>query len=95
MAASSPDCLRHENTHPADLRALQLLCECLATATALEDVMMEDGPLIDAGNGGKTAHPGIKLLESSRKQAHLLMQDFALVPRYRGSVDRAKEYAGG
>ena len=78
---------------PGDLRALQLLCECLATATALEDVILQDGPLIDSGSGGKKAHPAIKLLESSRKQAHWLLRDFGLTPRYRGSVDAASEYS--
>ena len=70
-------------TTPADLRALELLCDVLATTKELEAVIAEEGALIDAGSGGKKAHPALRILESARKQAHVLLRDFGLTPSSR------------
>ena len=75
-------------TH-ADLRALELLAECLATETKLRAVLDHDGLTIPGADGNAKAHPGAKLLESTRNQCHRLLCDFGLIPRGRVTVKPA------
>jgi len=70
----------------ADLRAIELLCEVLASERQLRDTLAREGLTIDGANDNAKAHPGAKLLESTRNQAHRLLSDFGMIPRGRVSV---------
>ena len=70
----------------ADLRALGLLCECLATESELSALLRAEGVTIEGGSGRK-AHPAVKLLESTRNQAARMLESFGLTPRGRQGVD--------
>ena len=67
----------------ADLRALGLLAEALATEMALRGMIAADGATIAAGSGGRKGHPALAALAQVRQQAHKLMFDFGLIPRGR------------
>lgn len=67
----------------ADLRALGLLAEALATEAALRGTIAADGATIAAGSGGRKGHPALAALAQVRQQAHKLMFDFGLIPRGR------------
>ena len=71
----------------ADLRALALLAECLATESELRDTLEREGLTIAGAGGNRKAHPGAKLLETTRGQAMRLLADFGLTPRGRMGVD--------
>ena len=73
----------------ADLRTLALLCETLATATALEDTIRREGFTIAAATGGHKAHPALKALETTRNAAHRMLSDFGLSPKARKFVQKA------
>jgi P27 family predicted phage terminase small subunit len=73
----------------ADLRALELLCECLATERQLRATLASEGFTIDGANDNLKAHPATKLLESTRNQCHRLLADFGLTPRGRLAVKAA------
>ncbi len=73
----------------ADLRTLELLCETLATATALEDIIRKEGFTIAAATGGHKAHPALKALETTRNAAHRMLSDFDLSPKARKYVQKA------
>ena len=73
----------------ADLRTLELCCETLATATALEETIHAEGFTIEAATGGKKAHPALKALETTRNAAHRMLSDFGLSPKSRKYVERA------
>ena len=75
-------------TH-ADLRALELLSECLATESKLRAVLDRDGLTIPGADGNLKTHPASKLLESTRNQCHRLLSDFGLIPRGRVTVKAA------
>jgi P27 family predicted phage terminase small subunit len=70
-----------------DLRALELLCECLSTERELREVLRREGLTIPGADGNQKTHPAAKLLETSRSQAHRLLADFGLTPRGRQGVD--------
>ena len=70
----------------ADMRALALLCEALATESALRAVIQQEGTTIEAGSGGRKAHPALAALAQSRHQAHQLLANFGLIPRSRVSM---------
>ncbi len=72
-------------TH-ADVRAIELLCECLSTERQLRETLSRDGLTISGADGNQKAHPGAKLLESTRNQAHRMLADFGLIPRGRLTV---------
>lgn len=73
----------------ADLRALALLCESLATESALRAVIDQEGTTIAAGSGGRKSHPALAALAQCRSQAHKLLSDFGLIPRGRISLPAA------
>ncbi|MBE9549787.1 MAG: phage terminase small subunit P27 family [Proteobacteria bacterium] len=74
----------------ADLRTLELLCETLATATALENTIRAEGFTIQAASGtGQKSHPALKALETTRNAATRMLADFGLSPRSRAHVDKA------
>jgi P27 family predicted phage terminase small subunit len=75
----------------ADLRTLELLCETLSTATALEETIRIEGFTIAAATGGHKAHPALKALETTRNAACRMLSDFGLNPRARKFVERAPE----
>lgn len=75
----------------ADLRAFEMLCETLASATELQEIIRADGLLIPCANGGKKPHPAQRSLETARTQAHKLMVEFGLTPKARNYVKRAPE----
>jgi len=70
-----------------DLRAFELLCECLSTERELRAVLRREGLTIPGADGNQKTHPAAKLLETSRSQAHRLLADFGLTPRGRQAVD--------
>jgi P27 family predicted phage terminase small subunit len=71
----------------ADVRALELCCEALASEKALREVLEVEGLLVQGGSGGMKAHPALKALETTRSQAHRLLSDFGLTPRGRQHID--------
>jgi P27 family predicted phage terminase small subunit len=71
----------------ADMRALELLAEVLATESELREVLKKEGLTIVGSEGGSKAHPGCKLLESTRNQAARLLCEFGLTPKGRQGVD--------
>ena len=71
----------------ADLRALALLAECLATESELRAVLQREGMTIAGAGNNRKAHPAAKLLETTRGQAMRLLADFGLTPRGRMGVD--------
>ena len=73
----------------ADLRTLELCCETLATATALEETIRAEGFTIAAATGGHNAHPALKALETTRNAAHRMLSDFGLSPKSRKYVSKA------
>lgn len=75
----------------ADLRALRLLCELLASVAELEAVIRREGHTIEAAGGGRKGHPAAQALGTARTQAHRLLADFGLTPRARAAVDRAPD----
>jgi P27 family predicted phage terminase small subunit len=75
----------------ADLRALGLLVEALATETALRGMIAVDGATIAAGSGGRKGHPALAALAQVRQQAHKLMFDFGLIPRGRITLPPAQK----
>ncbi len=77
----------------ADLRALELLCELLASVGELEEVIRREGHTIEAASGGRKGHPAAQALATARTQAHRLLADFGLTPRARASVDQAPDVA--
>jgi P27 family predicted phage terminase small subunit len=72
---------------PADLRALGLLAECLATECELRETLRTEGTTIAGADGNRKAHPALRLLESTRNQAVRLLAEFGLTPRGRQGVD--------
>src|SRR6202171_232631 len=71
----------------ADLRALELLCEILATESELRVLLKTDGMTIAGAGNNSKSHPACKLLESTRNQAARMLGDFGLTPRGRQGVD--------
>jgi P27 family predicted phage terminase small subunit len=77
---------------PADLRALEMLCETLGTAQQAQAVIATGGLTIGSVRSGKIRpHPAVKILESSRAQAVRLLIEFGLTPRARGHVEPAAD----
>ena len=58
----------------------------LASERQLRVTLEREGLTIDGANNNAKAHPGAKLLESTRNQAHRLLSDFGLIPRGRVAV---------
>ena len=73
----------------ADLRALELLCECLATESDLRETLKREGLTIPGAGANSKGHPATKLLESTRSQAVRLLCEFGLTPRGRLGVELA------
>lgn len=73
----------------ADLRALELLAETLASAAEFAGVIARDGTLIDGAGGSKKAHPALQALATARAQARQLLSDFGLTPRGRSGIEPA------
>ena len=70
-----------------DLRSLALLCEALATETALRAQVAREGSVLTARNGTCVMNPAAKLLESTRNQAARMLASFGLDPKGRQCVD--------
>jgi P27 family predicted phage terminase small subunit len=71
----------------ADLRALALLAECLATEHQLREVLQREGMCIAGSGQTRKSHPATKMLESARSQAMRLLECFGLTPRSRLGID--------
>ncbi len=69
---------------PADVPAIEMLCEIKADIRTLEARIHADGILIEAGSGGHKTHPAQKSLETARSQAKTLMDRFGLLPDVTG-----------
>lgn len=75
----------------ADLRALQLLAETLASAAHLAATVKAEGYTVPGAAGGVKSHPCLVALSQARAQARALLADFGLSPRSRGGVDAAPD----
>ena len=75
----------------ADLRDLGLCCEALATVTELENVIRAEGFTVATATGSRKGHPALKALETTRNQAHRMLEAFGLNPRARKFVEKAPE----
>ena len=71
----------------ADMRALELLAEVLATESELRELLKREGMTMPGADSNTKAHPACKLLESTRNQAARLLSDFGLTPKGRQGVD--------
>lgn len=71
----------------ADLRAFELLCETLASETQAPEAIAREGISAPTRDGGAKPHPGVKIMETARAQAHRLLDDFGLTPKGRQGVD--------
>lgn len=71
---------------PADLRAFELLCDMLATATEAAEAMRNEGMTVLNSGGGKRAHPAAGIMRESRAQAARLLEQFGLTPKSRAFV---------
>ena len=73
-------------TH-ADLRALELLADTLATAAEAQATVAQCGFTVPTADGGAKPHPAVRIMETARAQAKGLLADFGLTPRGRQGVD--------
>lgn len=69
----------------ADLRALQMLAETLASVSNFEQIVLVEGATISS-SGGTRGHPALTALATARSQARQLLNDFGLTPRGRESA---------
>lgn len=70
----------------ADIRALALLCETLATEHALQALIESEGVTVESGSGARKAHPALAALAQARQQAANLMTAFGLNPKARQAL---------
>lgn len=77
----------------ADLRAFEMLCATLATASDAEATVREEGMTMPTGGGGVRSHPAVKVMETARGQAARLLEQFGLTPKARNYVSRAQATA--
>lgn len=73
-----------------DIRALAMLSETLATEAHLRAAIEQDGITIEAGSGGRKAHPGLAALAQARQQAGNLLAAFGLTPKGRQALPEPK-----
>jgi P27 family predicted phage terminase small subunit len=71
----------------ADLRALELLAETLATEAEARAILATEGLTAQTADGGSKSHPAVRIMETARGQAVRLLADFGLTPKGRQSVD--------
>ena len=76
---------------PADLPAIEMLCEIKADIRALEEAIRNEGFTIEAGSGGRKAHPAMKSLQAARSQAKVLLNQFGLLPD--SSTRQARQFS--
>jgi P27 family predicted phage terminase small subunit len=77
----------------ADLRAMELLCDALATIAELTAVVREEGYVLPTGDGGRKGNPLLRSISEQRAQAMKLLASFGLTPLGRMSVDVKPELA--
>ncbi len=70
----------------ADLRAVELLAETLATTRTLQDLLSRDGMTVPTGADGIKPHPCLRSVETARGQAAKLLEAFGLVPKARAGA---------
>ena len=75
----------------ADLPTLELLCEIKADVHSLEEAVRDEGYTIEAGSGGRKAHPAMQTLTAARRQAQNLLDKFGLIPG--SKARRAEKYS--
>jgi len=88
-AALLPAIVELETGRPADIPVLVMLVEMMADVDALQDAIRQEGHTIEAGSGGRKAHPALRSLEATRRQAQDLLGKFGLMP---GCTPRAANY---
>jgi len=76
----------------ADIPALRLLAETMATADQAKKQIDRDGLVLMNAAGGPRTHPAQQAMDKARTQAERLMGHFGLHPRARNAVPAA---AGG
>ncbi|HJV88379.1 MAG TPA: phage terminase small subunit P27 family [Noviherbaspirillum sp.] len=73
-------------TH-ADLRAMELLCDALATIAELSDAVRDEGYTLPTADGGRKGNPLLRAISEQRSHAMKLLASFGLTPLGRMSVD--------
>jgi P27 family predicted phage terminase small subunit len=71
----------------ADVTALALLSETLATAEEARVIVDREGFAVSTADGGAKPHPAARIMETARSQVLQLFDRFGLSPRARQSVD--------
>jgi P27 family predicted phage terminase small subunit len=75
----------------ADIPALRLLAETLATADQAKKQLDRDGLVLMNAAGGARSHPALEALGKARAQAERLMGHFGMYPRARNAVPAASD----
>jgi P27 family predicted phage terminase small subunit len=73
----------------ADLRALEQLCETLATQSSLQAVIESEGVLLKTGTGSFKTNPAMLSLQAARNQAMRMYETFGITPKARSYVSQA------
>lgn len=90
-AALAPVAISLGTLRPADLRAFELLCDMLATATEAAEIMRKEGMTLSTGSGGTRAHPAASVMKEARGQAARLLAEFGLTPKGRNYVAQVQD----
>lgn len=67
----------------ADLGAFELLVEMLATERKARAILATEGYTVPVLGGGCKTHPAVRIMETARRQAHQMLNEFGLTPRGR------------
>jgi P27 family predicted phage terminase small subunit len=78
-------CVRLKTLREADLPALELLVNALATEQEARE-LLKGGVTVNTGAGGVKPHPAVRMAETARAQAIALLDRFGLTPRGRKGV---------
>jgi P27 family predicted phage terminase small subunit len=80
-------CVRLKTVREADLPALELLVNALATEQEARALLDKEGITVNTGAGGVKPHPAVRMAETARAQAIALLDRFGLNPRSRRGID--------
>lgn len=69
-----------------DLRAMELLCDALATIAELTEAVRVEGYTLQTGDGGRKGNPLLRSISEQRSQAMKLLASFGLTPLGRMSI---------
>jgi P27 family predicted phage terminase small subunit len=69
-----------------DMRAMELLCDALATIAELTEAVRTEGYTLQTGNGGRKGNPLLRSISEQRSQAMKLLASFGLTPLGREAI---------